>query len=128
MSCDRHAAKTSDAKAAPSCLWGVWPVQSAVIKQGTHTQQAKLPLVGRVLNMKAEKLRLPQVTESLHHLVEEAFIEDFLLREGERESSECVANLSVTKQHQRSATALTPKLLNIFSLSAITSHFFPPAS
>lgn len=68
------------------------------------------------------------MTESRHHLVEEVCIEDFLLREGarERESSECVANLSVTKQHQRSATALTPKLLNIFSLSAITSHFFPP--
>lgn len=35
------------------------------------------------------------------------------------------ASLSVTKQRQWSATALTPKLLNIFSSSAITSHFSP---
>lgn len=41
--------------------------------------------MGRVLNTKAEKRRLPQVTESRHHLVEEVCIEDFLLREGERE-------------------------------------------
>lgn len=35
------------------------------------------------------------------------------------------ASLSVTTQRQWSATALTPKLQNIFSLSAITSPFSP---
>ena len=53
---------------------------------------------------------------SIHHLLEE-FSEQLFVQE---------SPLSVTTRRQWSATALTPKLLNIFSLSAITSPFSPP--